>query len=89
MICSGLAFSTVIALQCIPVNAVWNLSVKGKCINSNAVVFVGAGFSIFEDVVIILLPVPELKVLHLTLRKRLAVIFMFALGSLYVLPSSF
>ena len=74
-----------ILLQCVPVNSVWNVSVKGKCINSSVVVFVGAGISILHDVVIILLPVPELKGLPLSLRKRLAVIFMFALGSLYVL----
>ena len=73
-----------LTLQCIPVNAVWDLSVQGKCIDSSAIVFVGAGLSILEDVVIVLLPVPELKGLALSFRKRLAVMFMFALGSLYV-----
>ena len=73
-----------ITLQCIPIKAVWDFSDKGKCINASAVVFAGAGFSIFEDIVIILLPVPELKRLPLGSRRRLAVIFIFALGSLYV-----
>jgi hypothetical protein len=80
--CNAFAFSIAITLQCIPVQAVWDMSVKGNCIDSSAVVFAGAGFSIFEDIVIILLPVPELKGLPLSLRKRLAVIFIFALGSL-------
>jgi hypothetical protein len=58
--------------------------VKGKCINPTVVVFAGAGFSIFEDIVIMLLPIRELKGLNLALKRRLAVIFMFACGSLYV-----
>lgn len=46
----------------------------------------GAGFSIFEDVVIILLPVREIKQLNLGPRRRLAIILMFTLGSLYASP---
>jgi hypothetical protein len=78
-----------IAFQCIPVNAVWDLDVKGRCIDSSAIIFTGAAVGIFEDIVIILLPVPELIGLSLTLRKRLGVIFLFSLGSLYVHHSSF
>lgn len=78
----------VITLQCIPISAIWDLGVKGKCINPTAVVFAGAGFRIFEDIVIMLLPVGELKGLNLALKRRLAVIFMFAFGSLYVTTSS-
>ncbi|OBT94023.2 hypothetical protein VE01_07074 [Pseudogymnoascus verrucosus] len=79
--CHVLAFFMVITLQCIPISAIWDLGVKGKCINPTVVVFAGAGFSIFEDIVIMLLPVRELKGLNLTLKRRLAVIFMFACGS--------
>jgi hypothetical protein len=85
---NAVAFSIAITLQCIPVKAVWDMSVKGKCINLSAVVFAGAGLGIFEDIVIILLPMPELKGLPLSLRKRLAIIFIFALGSLHVRPLS-
>jgi hypothetical protein len=84
MICHTIAFFMAVTLQCLPVRAAWDLSQKGKCIYSSAVVSAGAGISIFEDVVIILLPVPQLKQLNLSLRKRLAVMGMFALGSLYV-----
>ena len=72
-----------ITLQCIPVYAIWDQRVEGKCINSSIAILIAAGIGIFEDIVIILLPVPELKGLNLCLRKRLAVMFMLALGSLY------
>lgn len=86
MICHMTAFFVVVALQCVPPAAIWDPNIKGKCNNSTAEVYAGAAFSIFEDLVIILLPVRELNGLNLTPRKKLAVIFMFALGSLYVAP---
>jgi hypothetical protein len=82
--CNAFAFSIALILQCVPVDAVWDINVKGKCINSGAVVFLGAGLAIFEDIVIILLPVMELRSLRLSLRKRLGVMFLFTVASLYV-----
>jgi hypothetical protein len=58
--------------------------VAGKCINPQAYVYAAAGLSIAEDIVIMLLPIWELSALKLDLRKRFALGFMFALGSLYV-----
>ena len=58
------------------------MAVTGKCINLTAIVYSGAAFSIVEDLVIMLLPISELKGLNLDLRKRIALVFMFALGSL-------
>ena len=89
MVLQTIAFSISITLQCIPVSAVWDITRKGKCINSSAVVAAGAGFSIFEDLVIILLPVPQLKQLNFSMWRRLAVIAMFAMGSLYVVFKPF
>ncbi|KAH8589850.1 hypothetical protein B0O99DRAFT_522425, partial [Bisporella sp. PMI_857] len=87
ILCAAFTFFIAIALQCIPVHAVWDMSVRGKCINLSALVFSGAGLSIFEDTVIILLPVFELKSLRLTLAKRLLIIFVFAMGSFACITS--
>jgi hypothetical protein len=82
MVCRTLAFIGVLILQCIPVELSWDITVPGKCANSQAFVYVAAAFSIFEDFVIMLLPVWELKDLTLSVKKRMLLIFMFALGSL-------
>jgi hypothetical protein len=87
--CHTVAFGVAVSLQCVPPSALWDANTKGKCSNSTALVYSGAAFSIFEDLVIIALPVRELKGLNLSPRKKLAVIFMFALGSLYVSIPSF
>jgi len=77
-----ISFFIAVCLQCNPVDAIWDLNVKGKCVNALALVFAGAGFSIAEDICIILLPIPCLQTLNLSFKRRLALIFMFALGSL-------
>jgi hypothetical protein len=65
-----------------PVRSIWDTTLPGKCVNYLALAYAGAGLSIFEDFVIMLLPISELKGLNLDLRKRAALVFMFALGSL-------
>lgn len=82
----AIAFFFAVAFQCSPVRSVWNRELSGSCINLQALIYSGAGFSIFEDFAIMVLPVVELKRLNLGLRKRIALGFMFALGSLYVAP---
>jgi hypothetical protein len=55
---------------------------EAKCISSKGIIYSGAAISILEDFVVMLLPIPQLKALNLSLRKRIALIFMFAIGSL-------
>ncbi|ELR04908.1 hypothetical protein VC83_02790 [Pseudogymnoascus destructans] len=87
MICHTLAFGLAVTLQCVPVESVWDHSIKGKCTNSQAFVYAAAGFSIFEDFVIMLLPIWELKGLRLSTKKKFALMFLFALGSFACITS--
>lgn len=87
MVCHIIGFFMAVTLQCIPVRAVWDPTQKGKCVSSSMMVAAGAACSIFEDVVIILLPVREIKYLNLGPRKRLAIILMFSLGSFACITS--
>lgn len=82
IIAQTVGFCVAISFQCTPANSYWDFSVKGKCIHSLAFVYSAAGLSILEDFIIMLLPVMELKALKLNLRKKFALGFMFALGSL-------
>lgn len=83
IVCHTIAFTIGIGMQCLPVDSLWDLTIHGKCIDLNVFAISGAALSIFYDIVIMLLPISELKGLNLTLNKRIALCFMFALGSLY------
>lgn len=75
-------FTFVIAFQCTPVEAVWNRFISGKCLDVNAIGYSGAVLSVVEDLVLIVLPIPELRKLQISGRKRIGVGLMFALASL-------
>jgi hypothetical protein len=83
IITHGIIYLVCLILQCLPISAIWTLE-PAKCLNLSAIVYSAAGFSIFEDFLIILLPIWELRMLKLTMRKRVELAFVFGLGSLYV-----
>lgn len=78
-------FILVVIFQCSPVNHTWLYWDKehpGKCVNINAAVWALAIINILLDVFIILLPIPELYKLNMPLKKKISLIFVFALGFL-------
>ncbi|KAE9364028.1 hypothetical protein N431DRAFT_550668 [Stipitochalara longipes BDJ] len=84
---SGLAFLIAALLQCVPISGVFDRSILSKCLDLNAVAFSNAGIGITQDVIILVLPFPE--VIHLTMiaRKKIILILMFLLGSFACLTS--
>ena len=76
----------------IPFHATWtNWMYKTppvKCINLYACVYVAAGMSIFHDLVILCMPLPQLWSLHLSWRKHMNLIFMFSIGGFVVVCSA-
>ncbi|KAK9789107.1 putative Extracellular membrane protein CFEM domain-containing protein [Seiridium cardinale] len=84
---SLMIFTFVVAFQCTPVEAIWNRFVVGKCLNVNAIGYSGAVLSVVEDLVLILLPIPELRKLQISGRKRVGVGLMFALASFAMITS--
>jgi hypothetical protein len=61
---------------------VWDRELKAKCINLNTLAYATGGISIALDIIILLLPIPQLVGLKTDLRKKIHLIIMFGLGSL-------
>ncbi len=78
----GIAFILAVSLQCKPVESIWNPEVKGKCINLTAVGVAGAIFSIVEDLIILILPIPEIINLQMSKSKKWGLVLLFGIGSL-------
>ncbi|KAG9231354.1 hypothetical protein BJ875DRAFT_122812 [Amylocarpus encephaloides] len=81
------AFLMVVSFQCIPIYSIWTASTPAKCINTKALVYTGAALSIVEDLVIMFLPVIELKGLNLDKKKKVGLTILFASGSLACVTS--
>lgn len=84
---SSVAFIIAALLQCVPISGAFDRSIPAKCLDFNAVAFSNGAIGILQDLIILVLPFPE--VIHLTMitRKKIILIVMFLLGSFAVLTS--
>ncbi|KAH9905610.1 integral membrane protein [Xylariomycetidae sp. FL2044] len=80
-------FTFVVAFQCRPVEAIWNRFITGKCLDVNAIGYAGAILSVVEDLVLMVLPIPELRKLQISKAKRTGVALMFILASFAAVTS--
>jgi hypothetical protein len=89
VVLSGVVILLLQILQCLPVAYNWDKTISGaKCLNVNALTYTHAGITITQDLLILVLPLPELASLQLERNKKIGVILMFQVGALYVRPAS-
>ncbi|KAF2028703.1 hypothetical protein EK21DRAFT_69056, partial [Setomelanomma holmii] len=82
MFTHGLVFLMLVVFQCRPINFIWDKTLAGKCLPVNVVIgFTGAGLSIAEDFIILLLPIRELWKLQMSNRKKTGIILLLSVGS--------
>lgn len=70
-------------LQCIPIQASWDKSVKNpKCINKDAFWYAFAATNTVTDFAIFLLPIYPAMKLQLNKREKIGLLAVFAMGAL-------
>ena len=69
-------------LNCLPVNATWNMAVRGTCINRNLAAIILGSINVLIDVVLLVLPMPLVWKLNIPLKFKLQLIGIFLLGGL-------
>ncbi|GAP84325.1 putative integral membrane protein [Rosellinia necatrix] len=79
----ALAAQTIISsdLQCIPLGRLWDLTLPGTCINYSLQALIAYIQNILIDIVLLTMPIPLVRKLHLDKRKKLGVILVFAAGA--------
>ena len=83
VIYSTLYFLSTVTM-CIPLEALWNPAVKGNCRRGSLYMWIPIGFHITTDFLIFALPVPVVMIMTVARRQRIMLLFIFALGFLYV-----
>ncbi|WYZ35715.1 hypothetical protein EsH8_X_000362 [Colletotrichum jinshuiense] len=87
ILCQHIIFLFVLTFQCIPINSIWDRYIPGRCLNLTAIGYAGGSFTVAYDVILIILPIPELLKLNFSTRKKLISIFMLVLGSFATVAS--
>ncbi|KAI0841196.1 hypothetical protein F5Y06DRAFT_308112 [Hypoxylon sp. FL0890] len=87
LICTNILYMVtydfLLIFQCKPIYGAWTFwdgTFEGQCISINILGWSAAAINIALDLSVIILPLPELFGLSLSLRKRLQIIAMFAVG---------
>ncbi|KAI0128368.1 hypothetical protein BJ170DRAFT_324852 [Xylariales sp. AK1849] len=84
----GVVLALVMVFQCFPVSAIWDKSVtNAKCLNVYVSIGTGAILGIIGDFVLIAMPIPMLRKLKISRRKKVGVALMFAIASLGTVAS--
>jgi len=68
--------------QCIPIQSIWNPALPKKCIDVNTFSVVTSAVNTALDVVIIMIPLPELGTLKLHWKRKIGVFVVFLTGGL-------
>ncbi|PYH98981.1 hypothetical protein BO71DRAFT_479898 [Aspergillus ellipticus CBS 707.79] len=74
-------------LHCIPPEALWDSSKKARCIDFILFFKIIEPINCFQDFVIALMPIGVVKRLHLDLKQRVSLCFIFVLGGLVAVIS--
>lgn len=81
----GIAFVLVSVFQCRPIKYAWlqwDDEHEGTCNNINAQGWSSAALNVILDVIVIILPMPQLWQLQLNKRKKFLLLLMFSVGFL-------
>lgn len=84
-ICYALAYDLVLVFQCSPIDGAWRAwdqEYEAKCISINILGWSAAAINIALDLATIILPLPELLRLSMSIKRKLQIMLMFAVGFL-------
>jgi hypothetical protein len=78
----GIALVSFLAMICLPIQALWDPSVQGRCMPFVPAFFAPAVINMITDFGIFLMPLPAVKQLQLPLKQKIILLFIFGLGLL-------
>ncbi|KAI5240906.1 hypothetical protein E4T43_05753 [Aureobasidium subglaciale] len=73
-------FTILLSAGCRPIAKQWDPSIPGTCLNALPIYFALGGTSLGWDLIIIILPFPILRRLHLDWQRKVALLAVFSLG---------
>ena len=83
-----IAYVVAVILSCRPVNAFWDQSVKGHCMNEMTLAYGLTATELAINVVLLVMPVPWIKRLRLPTEKKVAIWGVFMLGGFVLIACS-
>jgi hypothetical protein len=83
-----IAITTVKIFECNPRERIWDRSIPGTCVDIGSLLNASGFFNLLTDTIVLLIPVRCVWNLKMKRKKKLLVIMVFTVGSMYAPPSS-
>lgn len=80
--CCAVTQTLLVMFQCRPVQAAWDLNVKGDCIRLNLTYVIFGSFNAVTDIMALCMPMPFLWQLHANKTRKIQLMGTFGLGVL-------
>ncbi|KAJ9291698.1 hypothetical protein DTO021C3_599 [Paecilomyces variotii] len=91
MMCVVTSYSTWAIVSgyftCVPVAKFWDPTIKGHCLNFQALWFFNAAMNIITDTTLLIIPMPVLSHLQLPKKQKFALMGVFAVGAIVCITS--
>lgn len=81
---SAISNTLSFAFQCTPPAKFWNIELPGHCVNQPMLIMLASLFSFLTDFAIYIMPMPVIWRLQLTVRRKVELTLVFAVGGLYL-----
>ncbi|KNG84913.1 hypothetical protein ANOM_006413 [Aspergillus nomiae NRRL 13137] len=89
LVISFLVTTPMAIWQCKPFQAAWDYDIdNARCLKIAAVAYANATLNIITEVLILILPLPVLRTLHVSRRKKIALISVFSVGVIVIAIAS-
>ncbi|KAL2835075.1 hypothetical protein BDW59DRAFT_2855 [Aspergillus cavernicola] len=87
IVCSGIWMVIGTLVVCIPIHSFWDIGVDRTCLSRAVIWYLNAALQIAGDLILVILPMPQLVRLRIPLKQKICLVFIFALG-LFVCATS-
>ncbi|KAE8346970.1 hypothetical protein BDV24DRAFT_157965 [Aspergillus arachidicola] len=89
LIISLLVTTPMVIWQCKPFRAAWDYDIDNpRCLKIATIAYANASLNIITEVSILILPLPVLRTLHVSRRKKIALISVFSVGVIVIAIAS-
>ncbi|PQK15234.1 hypothetical protein BB8028_0005g07480 [Beauveria bassiana] len=89
VVCWAISISFLFTFICKPIERLWIPEMPGTCVNEVGVWLANASSTIFSDILILILPIPQIWRLHLKRSGKIGLTMVFGLGFFAVFTSSY
>ncbi|MCJ1471736.1 hypothetical protein MMC13_000376 [Lambiella insularis] len=83
----SISYGIATVIQCVPIAKAWNKNIKGGCVNNTIFWYTHAAINTFTDLIIYIMPIPQVLRLQLPFAQKAGLVLIFTTGAFVLFTS--